>query len=889
MTRRDGIPFARAGTTIIRTIEPLCRSHEECKMRIAVRYACLLLASGLASAAAGQKLPTGEYHANRERSFDVIHYRAEIGFDFEQRRVGGKATLTIEPLRTIRTVTLDAILLEVESVVLDGSSTASEAVAEDKSLRVVLPEEKKRGERFSLTVTYSAKPRSGMYFQPDRREAGEAGLASTYVTTYGEGGLHANWLPIYGDVNDKFSTEMLVTVPEPYVAISNGRLVETREENDGRRTYHWLQELPHSGYLISIYVGDFEQGKLEPALSSPKWGRRHSVPQSYWVPRGRLAEGAYAFRNTTRMVDHFSELLDYPYPWDKHDQIAVPDYAIGAMEHTGVTGHNASVLRTADAPVDFSTPDFDHYHTDWSADKTIAHELAHHWFGDNLTCRNLSHLWLNESFASYLMMLWDEELLGRDELDLDADLARRHYFEYVDAEHIIRPLEYHYFDDPETIYNTEHTYLKGAAVLHMLRAVLGDDAFFGALGYYLKKHEYGNVESADLKIAIEESAGKNLGWFFDDWITGGGHPIFEVGYRYLEDLKLVDLEVAQVQALIEGQGLFKLPVEVSVATASGTRSHTVWVEKDRESFLLPAAEKPLMVSFDGRGSLVAEIRFAGKELDELLYQAAHDAVPGRLRALRRLAARFPARPETLRLLDRTISSGGFWGLEAEAALLLGSLRTAAAEQLAKRALGSSDYRVRKAAVLALRHFGTPSAEALLLRTVYTETHSDVVGTAVLALARADPEIDAGIFERQLERDSWWDEIRIAALRALEELGRPELEAAAKPFTGPRWNQDVRQAAFDAWQAADPTDGDLHAALLEAARSPTYTVKKFAVEKLGELYVKGAVPMLEEMVELDYDGDVTVKARQALEEIRRIGGAARTPDSRATNGSATAHP
>ena len=823
-------------------------------MRAAARTLFLFLAVGLATAAAGQKLPTGEYHTNRERTYDLIHYRAEIRFDFAQRRVHGRATLTIEPLQALGTLALDAILLEVESVTL-GDHTL-EFASHKKTLEITLPAEKQRGERFDVTVAYSATPRSGMYFQPDRSEEG-----LFFVTTYGEGGLHANWLPIYGGVNDKFSTEMVVTVPAPYLAVSNGKLVDDREE-DGLRTFHWLQELPHSNYLISIYVGAFERGTLEAAFGE--------IPQSFWVPRGRLSEGAHAFRNSKRMVEFFSERFDYRYPWDKHDQIAIPDYAVGAMEHTGVTGYNASVLRDISAPVDFGGPDFDDYHTDWSAEKTISHELAHHWFGNNLTCRNLSHLWLNESFASYLMMLWDEESLGRDELDLDVDLARRHYFEYVATEHTIRPLEYHYFDDPETIYNTEHTYLKGAAVLHMLRAALGDQAFFGALGDYLDKHELSNVESADLKIAIEESTGKNLDWFFSDWVTGGGHPIFEVSTRYLEDLKRVDLKIEQVQPLVAGQGLFKLPVALTIATPTETWTQTLWIEKDSQKFLLPSAEKPLMVSFDGRGDLVAEIRF-DKEIDELLYQATHDAVPGRLRALRQLTDRFPSDPKTLTQLDETLSGDDFWGLQAEAAKLLGRVRGPAAEELAKRALGSVEYRVRKAAVLGLTAFGSRSARELVLRTLRTDAHTDVVSTAILALTRMDPEVDASLITEQLERDSWWDEIRIASLRALEELERPELAKVARPYTGPAWNQDVRRAAFRTWQAASPTDPDLHAELIEAAKSPTYAIQKFAIEKLGELYVAEAVPMLEEMVELDFDGDFTTLAKEALEEIRRVVG------------------
>ena len=242
---------------------------------------------------------------------------------------------------------------------------------------------------------------------------------------------------------------------------------------------------------------------------------------------------------------------------------------------------------------------------------------------------------------------------------------------------MIRPLEYRYFDAPDDIYNEEHTYLKGAAVLHMLRAVLGDEAFFGALGDYLDLHQLGNVVSNDLLIAIEESTGRNLDWFFADWVTGGGHPIFEVAYRYRAERGMVDLEIAQVQPLVDGQGLFRLPVTIAVATADGIREETVWVEKATEKVLLPAAEKPLMVSFDGGGDLVAEIRF-DKDPDELAYQARNDGLPGRMRALGQLARRFPTRPETLEVFGEILAGDGFWALRAEAAELLGEIRTQAA-------------------------------------------------------------------------------------------------------------------------------------------------------------------------------------------------------------------
>jgi aminopeptidase N len=816
--------------------------------------ACLLIV--IATPSSGQRLPEGRLNLVRERTYDIIHFRADLELDYQIGAVAGTATIELEPLQPITVVSLDAIGLDVKRVSMGGTELGFSAGK--RWLEVRLPAVIQPGRRFVLAVQYRAVPESGMYFQPDSSHDGHY-----FVHTYGEGGVLANWLPIYSGENDKFSTEMVVTVPPPYVAVSNGALVEVIDRPDGSRTFHWRQRLPHSNYLISLYVGDFEQGELAPAMGS--------IPVGYWVPRGRLSEGAYAFRNTTRMVEFFSNLLGYPYPWDKYDQIAVPDYAIGAMEHTGVTGHSASVLRQgASAPIDFGSPDFDEYATNWSAEGTIAHELAHHWFGDNTTCRGLSYLWLNESFATYLQMLWDEESVGRDQLLFDVHAARNSYLDYVREKHVIRPLEYAYFDGPETIYNEEHTYFKGAVVLHMLRAVLGDSAFFASLSRFQHDHELANVDSHDFRRTLEEVSGRNLGWFFDDWVTGGGHPVLEVKSRYLTDRRLVDLKIAQIQPVVKGQGLFRLPVTVTLATADATWRQNVWLEDHEDSFLLPSPVEPLMVSVDGAGDLMAEIRF-DKPPEKLAYQATHDALIGRLRAFDQLAQRWPERPETVRVLDRALKEDGFWALQAEAAELLGQVRTQEAEELLAVALGSDDYRVRKAAVLGLARFFTPSATAMIRRVIDNDSHSDVVGTGIVALARVAPEDAIALIPGQLERASWYDEIRIACVTGLKELARPELVPLLEPYVDARYNQALRQVALEAWAASEPRDPKLHRALVDAAQGPPYALRKSAVKMLGRLYVKDAIPLLEGFVERDFDRDITVLARRALEEIRRVQG------------------
>jgi len=825
-------------------------------MKLLKSYLCFASLLVFCNTLNAQRLPEGAYHSNRERSYDIIHYLAELSFNFDKRQVSGKATITVTPLRKIEVLTLDAILLNIKSVYMEDNNVKMQFRQSDNSLTITLPTRKTNRDTFSLVIDYSCQPRAGMYFvrNPDNPKL-------FYVSTYGEDGLHANWLPIYNDVNDKFSTEMKVTVPAPYVVISNGKLIQETQAENGEKTYHWKQTLPHPNYLISIYVGDYEKGDLPPAFGT--------IPLSYWVPRGRLTEGAYAFRNTTRMVEYFSNRFYYKYPWIKYDQIAVPDYAIGAMEHTGVTGHRASILRTENAPLDFN-PTLNHYASSWSAEALISHELAHHWFGNTLTCRNLSYLWLNESFASYLMMLWDEESVSKDQLLFDVQLAKDQYFNYVRNQHIIRPLEYHNFDDANTIYNTEHTYLKGAAVLHMLRKLLGDEPYFQALGYYLKKHEFSNVVSDDLKIAIEESTGENLYWFFEQWVTGGGHPQFEVKYEYLAKRKIITLSVSQVQPLVKGQGIFKLPVKIKIVTPDKTWLEKIWLEKATQRFRIACDQQPLMVSFDGDGDLVAEVSFP-KDVDELAYQARHDAVPGRLWAIRQLASHYPVEKKTIETFGSIIASEGFWGTRAEVALQLGTIRTNAAEILIAEALHAPDYRIRKAGVLALEKFGPGSAAEKLEQIINKDSHVDVVATALLTLAKINPELDPAFIKKQLTRKSWYDEIIYAAMLACKELKNKALLPTIKRYATHQNNQFVHGAALEAWAACLPNDKQLHSNLISLTESPVYTLQQSAISILGTLHVGEAKERLQRIVEENADANLVVAARKALDKIEWVQG------------------
>lgn len=467
-------------------------------------------------------------------------------------------------------------------------------------------------------------------------------------------------------------------------------------------------------------------------------------------------------------------------------------------------------------------------------------------------------------------MLWDEHQGDDEFLQFKTWLALQSYLRYVSKEHIIRPMEYRWYDSRGEIYNEEHTYLKGGLILHMLRCILGDEDFFRALSFYLHEHEFSNVESTEFKTAIEESTGRNLQWFFDQWIYGGGHPRFEVSYRYLADRKLVELSVEQTQPFVKGQGIFKLPVEIRIDTKSQTVLDTVWVENETDHFVFDLDEKPLMVSFDGRGKLVCELAFE-KKADELIHQLNHDELPGRLRALHQLVRDYPANPQTLDALRAILNGDAPWWLKAETALQLQHIHASDGERLLIDQLKARDYHIRKAAAIALGSHFSPAASTALRDAIESDEQADVAAAAIVSLAKIDPSLTPRFLRDLTSKPSWCDELRIACLKAVETIADERFVSLIKENVSARFNMDVRQQALLAWAACTPSDPQLINVLIASARNEVLRVRQKAIELLGKLKPQRAVPVLEELSRKDGDGDIRHAAKKALEGIQRVRG------------------
>jgi len=496
---------------------------------------------------------TATIHSARDRSLDVKHMVLNLSFDWDRRWVGGETTLTLTPLAVpLQTVTLDAAEIKIKKVTAGKTALSFWTVGEE--LLVDLGREVKPGEEIALTISHEAVPSRGLYFVgPDK------GYPSKPRMIYSQGEQENNhwWFPCYDFPNDKSTWETFLTVPGGFTALGNGKLIGVQEYPGGaKRTFHWSQEVPASSYLVSVAIGEFDIVKQE----------SEGIPVEYYVPKGTPREDALrSFGLTPDMVKFFSESIGVRYPYAKYAQSAVADFIYGGMENVSATTQTLETIHPAEVDKEASSVGL------------VAHELAHQWWGDYLTCRDWSHAWLNEGFATYFENLYKEHHYGQEEFQYEQLGDERAYLE-EDATRYRRPIVETFYTDPLDLFD-RHLYPKGGWTLHMLRGIVGDDLFWKAIHRYAEEHKEANVITDDLRRAFEGVSGQNLEWFFDAWYYHGGHPEYKVTQSWDEQAKGVRLKVEQQQKVDSLTPLFRMPVKIEFSSESGTWDFTVVVAR----------------------------------------------------------------------------------------------------------------------------------------------------------------------------------------------------------------------------------------------------------------------------------------------------------------------
>jgi aminopeptidase N len=562
----------------------------------------------------------------RIRFFDVKHIKAELTVDTRTREVRGRVTHTLSPLHPyLREVDLDCgPELVVTGVALGAKPAQCEFTEKDEKLSVKLDKAYGPGDTIDLAIEYHGFPQRGLYFVLPEAPYPNKRLS---FWTQGESEDTHCWIPCYDYPNERATSEMIITVEKPLFVLSNGVLAEMKDGPGNTTTYHWKMEVPHVSYLMSLAASDF-------AVYHDHLGE---LPLDYYVAKHVNEATARRFMGKTpQMIRFFGEKTGQLYPYKKYAQVCVPDFIAGGMENISATTMTESALRDEIADLE------------GDADGLVAHELAHQWFGDLLTCKDWSHIWLNEGFASYFDPLFAESARGEDEFRLEMSGALKAYL--ASDQEYRRPIVERGYESSMDMFDSV-TYSKGACVLHALRGLLGDEAWWKGMRRYVATHKFEVVETDDFRKAMEAASGKDLKWFFDQWVYKAGHPELKVRWHFEDADKTIRAQIQQTQSVDSQTPLFRLPTNLEITEEAGkARAIPIVIDGASHEFVIPAPARPRMVQIDPLGWLIKAVDFEKSE-EENLFQLAHArCVLGRLDAATALVKSAKEKPEIARAL-----------------------------------------------------------------------------------------------------------------------------------------------------------------------------------------------------------------------------------------------
>ncbi len=790
---------------------------------------------------------TTQRHA-RSRVLDVTHIRLEIAVDLEERTISGSVEHTAEVLPDqLEAFSLDAVGLTIEDVTIDGKTTAFAHDGENVLIR--LASTLTRGTKTKIGIRYRGSPQRGLYFVgPDEAYPSKPKQA----WTQGQDEDARYWFPCYDYPNQKSTSELRVTVARGLDAVSNGKLLE-RAEGPSTITFHWLQEVPHVTYLVSLVVGRFDV--VEDA-SGP-------VPLRYLVPEGRRGDAVRTFGRTAAMMRRFAELVGHPYPFVKYDQTVVSDFIFGGMENSSAT--TLFEYTMLDASVEGII----------DRDDLVAHELAHQWFGDLVTCRDWSEAWLNEGFATYFECLWyehgDSPERGRYHL---LEAARRYFQE--DTQDYRRPIVCRTYDAPTDLFD-RHLYEKGACVLHHLRLELGNDVFFRALRRYVASHARGHAQTVDLRRAIEQETGRNLDAFFDQWVQKGGHPDLEITSEYEPASRRLTLRVKQRQKVDAETPLFEFDLPCRVWHAGGRgkfvdRTFRVTGAEHKFDWELPGDPRGVRVNHGGGPLVRTDFDRTDGWLTTQLNE--DDDLVGRIEAADALAR--SASTTAVTALTRALAKESLWMVRCEIARALGVIGSPAARDALIAALTQRDARVRSAVAHALGIRHDADAAQALRRQLQSEKTTWVRAAAYRALGRTRAAFAREFLAQGLdERGTWNDIVPRAALDGMVALRDPALESVFRAEARHGVHELRRTAAIAGLGelgARTQTRGALRETLTDLLNDKSFRAVVSAIQALRTLGDPDAAGALDALAHRKHvDGRIRRQARIVASALRADSG------------------
>jgi aminopeptidase N len=764
-----------------------------------------LLWGVLHSVAAAPLRPDPRGLARPDRPFDAERLTLEVTLHPEERAVEGVARWLLRR-QSAGPLVLDQIALDIQSVTVGGDPVQWWT----RPGQLVVPLEGQ--EAVELELRWRATPETGVHFR-----SADRGDAYDEIYTQGQHADHRHWLPLVDHPGDRFAYAGTVNAPSGWTAVTN------------------------SGDDLEGYLLMFAAGRYDTVA--------HATDDRFVVrvPPGSSPEAvAPVLDPLPAMVAHLESRTGAAYPWGDYHQTFVQRFLYFGMENTGQTINSADAL--LDARVQATRP---------RVEALVLHELAHQWFGDLLTCRSWQDLWLNEGFARYMEADWWQATRG--EARYAEEVLQWHTSARFD-----RPLAGRFFHGRGHPQRGQ-VYVAGASVLHALRMHLGEEAFWAGIQRYVARHAHGHVETRDLQRAMEDGTGRNLDWFFQQWVELGVKPVVQA--TVIEGSDELKVRLRQVPGKAARPELV-LPVRVVVAPEGGPPIGAEgWLEDGVLELKLPVSGAPRWVAVDPEGALPMVLKQEAPPARLAALAGDAGAPPyARLRAVRQLADT----DESGALVDILVGSGPP-ALRRAAARALGQQRAAAA---LLEHVEDADGSVRLEVVTGLGRCAGDEVAAALRTLARSEPNPDIQAAALSGLRAVDPERALTIARRlAVPGDRETDRRTSAALKVVGALGGPsDMRRLLQPMPRRLRRDGLRAAARLALsQDSDAARDRLSAQVARVAEQHLWDddlrTRQAVVEVLREVGDVRSEPLLaraqRETVLLGHEAAI----RRALQHIR----------------------
>jgi aminopeptidase N len=779
--------------------------------------------------------PGVQPHYAPDLGFRLNHLGLSLTIDPTEGTLKGEAKLEIQPLP----VGMGEVVLDFDDLILDSiENGAGEALDHSEADgKLTIDGVNPSGE--TITIRWHGKPTRGMYFTgPSVAEPNRQQMAWSQCQ---DEDAHF-FFPCVDHPSVKCGWSLEFTVPKGMQAIGNGKFVGKKGN-----TWKWEQAQPMPSYLFTVCVGNFD---IYTDANS-------KIPVRYLAPAGVSDEDfARIFGKTPRMIEFYEERFGHPYPWPRYDQIVVHDFIFGGMENVAATTLTDLVLTDERAAID------------WDAEDLIAHELAHQWFGDLLTCQDWSQGYLNEAWATYSEVLWKTHDLGIDEAmyHLYGDL--KNYLSEC-ASRYKRPIVSYQFKEPIDMFD-RHLYEKGALVVHTLRTELGEEAFWEGVKHYLHDNAHTTVHTRDFQVALEQASGRNLDGFFQDWILSPGHPALTVKTAWAKGL--LKVTVIQRQKGTGTPEAYRFGLSLLVVSKNGENRVTLPVSERSRTWAIPMDQEPQRVEIDHGFRFLSNMTVEGSRKLLIASLKGDSCVVGRIRAAKALAK--DGSPKAVDALASALKNDAFWGVRTEIARLLGKHGTDAARLALLTATKDEHSKARAAVVDAL---GTvPShpdvIEVLSQIAKKGDPSLQVEGSAIRSLCRLKAPGCIELALEVAERPCWGAVFPCRMLEGLALTRDPAVIQHLLDWTGPEKPERARcTAAASLGRMAKDVESVQTVAvdrLIELVQTGSFRLKYTAVSALGSAGAPAGIPVLRSIHEGQSDGRVRRSAYEAIQRINK---------------------